>query len=128
MPGPYFLSLEQVLRIHASMVDAYGGAAGVRDMGLLQSAVAMPQASYGGQVLHPTVFDQAAAYLYHLVQNHPFLDGNKRIGAASALVFLAMNDVQIEGDEDGLVALTMSVASGGAGKDEIAEWLRGHVQ
>ncbi len=97
-------------------------------MGLLQSAVAMPQASYGGQVLHPTVFDQAAAYLYHLVQNHPFLDGNKRIGAASALVFLAMNDVQIEGDEDGLVALTMSVASGGAGKDEIAEWLRGHVQ
>jgi death-on-curing protein len=65
--------------------------------------------------------------LYHLVQNHPFLDGNKRIGAASALVFLAMNEVQIDGDEDGLVALTMSVASGGAGKTEIAEWLRAHA-
>ena len=127
MPDSYFLSLDQVLRIHASMVEAYGGAAGVRDMGLLQSAVAMPQASYGGQTLHPTIFDQAAAYLYHLVQNHPFVDGNKRIGAASALVFLAMNDVQIDGDEDGLVALTMSVASGGAGKDEIAVWLRAHA-
>ena len=127
MPGSYFLSLEQVLRIHTSMVEVYGGATGVRDMGLLQSAVAMPQASYGGQALHPTIFDQAAAYLYHLVQNHPFLDGNKRIGAASALVFLAINEVQIDGDEDGLVALTMSVASGAAGKDEIAKWLQAHV-
>jgi death-on-curing protein len=127
MPGPYFLSLEQVLRIHASMVEVYGGAAGVRDMGLLQSAVAMPQASYGGKTLHPTLFDQAAAYLYHLAQNHPFLDGNKRIGAASTLIFLAMNDVQIADDEDRLVALTMSVASGVAGKNEIAEWLRARV-
>ena len=126
MADPYYLSLEQVLRIHASMVDVYGGATGVRDMGLLQSAVAMPQASYGGQALHPTLFDQAAAYLYHLVQNHPFLDGNKRIGAASALVFLAMNGIQIEGDEDGLVELTMAVASGHLGKEAVADWLANH--
>ncbi len=126
MADPYFLSLEQVLRIHASMVEVYGGATGVRDMGLLQSAVAMPQASYGGQALHPTLLDQAAAYLYHLVQNHPFLDGNKRIGAASALVFLAMNGIQIEGDEDGLVEVTMAVASGQLGKDAVATWLADH--
>lgn len=124
MDQPYFLALEQVLRLQASLIDTYGGAPGIRDLGLLQSALAMPQASFGGQVLHPTVFDQAAAYLYHLVQNHPFVDGNKRIGAASALVFLAMNDIQIEGDETGLVALTLSVACGETGKDAIDQWFR----
>lgn len=69
----------------------------------------------------------AAAYLYHLVQNHPFLDGNKRTGAAAAIVFLAMNDVQIEADEDGLVDLTLSVARGQSGKPEIAEFFRTRV-
>lgn len=127
MGGSYFLSLEQVLRLHTSLIETYGGAAVIRDLGLLQSALAMPQASFGGQVLHPTVLDQAAAYLYHLVQNHPFVDGNKRIGAATALVFLAMNDLQIEGDENGLVALTMSVACGEIGKDTIAQWFRDHL-
>lgn len=124
MDQPYFLALEQVLRLQTSLIETYGGAPGIRDLGLLQSALAMPQASFGGQILHPTVFDQAAAYLYHLVQNHPFVDGNKRIGAASALVFLAMNDFQIEGDEDGLVALTLSVACGETGKAAIAQWFR----
>lgn len=124
MDQPYFLDLEQVLRLHASLIETYGGTAGIREVGLLQSALAMPQASFGGQVLHPTIFDQAAAYLYHLVQNHPFIDGNKRIGAATALVFLAMNDIQIDGDEDGLVALTLSVACGETGKDAIAQWFR----
>jgi death on curing protein len=124
---PYYLSLDQVLHLHASLIERYGGATEVRDMGLLQSALAMPQASFGGQTLHPTIFDQAAAYLYHLVQNHPFLDGNKRIGSATALVFLAMNDIQIEGDEEGLVALTLSVATGKTGKEAIAQWLRDRV-
>jgi death-on-curing protein len=124
----YFLSLDQILRLHASLIQHYGGAPAVRDMGLLQSAVAMPHASFGGEVLHPTLFDQAAAYLFHLVQNHPFMDGNKRIGAASAIVFLAMNDVQISGDEDGLVELTMAVASGRAGKSEISNWFSQHVR
>ncbi len=127
MGQPNFLSLEQVLRLQANLIEVYGGTAGIRDLGLVQSALAMPQASFGGQVLHPTLFDQAAAYLYHLVQNHPFVDGNKRIGAASALVFLAMNDTQITGDEDGLVALTLSVACGETGKTEIATWFRDHV-
>lgn len=127
MDQPYFLSMEQILRLHASLIETYGGAAGIRDVGLLQSALAMPQASFGGQVLHPTVFDQASAYLYHLVQNHPFIDGNKRIGAAAALVFLAMNDIQIASDEDGLVALTLSVACGETGKTTIAQWFKDHL-
>lgn len=123
MDEPYFLGLDQVLRLHASLIETYGGAEGIRDLGLLQSALAMPQACFGGQFLHSTIFDQAAD-LFHLVQNHPFHDGNKRIGAAAALVFLAMNDVQIVGDEEGLVAVTLSVARGETGKDHIAQWLR----
>lgn len=124
MQTPLFLDLEQVMRLHASMIERYGGTEGTRDVGLLQSAVAIPQMAYGGEYLHADVFEMAAAYLYHIVQNHPFLDGNKRTGAAAAIVFLAMNGVQIEADEDGLVALTLSVARGESGKPEIAEFFR----
>lgn len=124
MQTPLFLDLEQVMRLHASMIERYGGTEGTRDVGLLQSAVAMPQTAYGGEYLHAGVFEMAAAYLYHIVQNHPFLDGNKRTGAATAIVFLAMNGVQIEADEDGLVELTLSVACGQSGKPEIAKFFR----
>jgi death-on-curing protein len=124
MQTPLFLDFEQVMRLHTSMIERYGGTEGTRDVGLLQSAVAMPQMAYGGEYLHADVFEMAAAYLYHIVQNHPFLDGNKRTGVAAAIVFLAMNDVQIEADEDGLVELTLSVACGQTGKHEIAEFYR----
>jgi death-on-curing protein len=119
-----FLDIGQVLRIHLSMIERYGGEEGVRDIGLLHSALAMPQASFGGEPLHKDLFEMAAAYLYHIVQNHPFVDGNKRTGAAAALVFLAMNDVSIEADEEGLVALTLAVARGETGKTEIARFFR----
>lgn len=124
MQTPLFLDLEQVMRLHASMIERYGGMQGTRDVGLLQSAVAMPQMANGGECLHADVFEMAAAYLYHIVQNHPFLDGNKRTGAAAAIVFLAVNDVWIEADEEGLVELTLSVACGQSGKPEIAEFFR----
>lgn len=127
MPPPLFLDLEQVIRLHASMIERYGGADGLRDIGLLESAVAMPQMAFGGKHLHTDIFEMAAAYLYHLVQNHPFLDGNKRAGAAAAIVFLAMNDIEIEADEDGLVDLTLSVARGESGKAEIASFFRTRV-
>jgi death on curing protein len=91
---------------------------------LLQPAVAMPQMAYGGACPHADVFEMVAGCVYHIVQNHPFLDGNKRTGAAAAIVFLAMNDIQIEADEDGLVDLTLSVARGQSGKPEIAEFFR----
>ena len=124
MAAPVFLDMDRVIRTHRSLIEAYGGIDGIRDAGLLHSAIAMPQASFGGQYLHADLFEMAAAYLYHIVQNHPFLDGNKRTGAATAIIFLAMNDLEIEADEVGLVELTLSVACGNAGKSEIAEFFR----
>lgn len=125
---PLFLDIDRVLRTHLSLIEAYGGEPGVRDIGMLLSAIAMPQASFGGQFLHKDLFEMAAAYLFHIVQNHPFMDGNKRTGAASAIIFLDMNGVEIEADEEGLVDLTLHVASGHAGKQEIAAFLRGSAR
>jgi death-on-curing protein len=121
---PLFLDIERVLRTHLSLIERYGGAPGVRDAGLLHSAIAMPQASFGGELLHKDLFEMAAAYLFHIVQNHPFIDGNKRTGAATAIIFLDMNGIQIEADEGGLVDLTLRVARADAGKQEIAEFFR----
>jgi death-on-curing protein len=121
---PQFLDLDRVLRIHQSLIEAYGGAEGIRDVGLLQSAVAMPQASFGGRLLHGDLFGMAAAYLYHIVGNHPFVDGNKRTGAASAIIFLAMNGVDLQPDEEGLVNLTLAVAQSKAEKTQIADFFR----
>ena len=123
-----FLDLDHVLQIHRSLIERYGGIPGLRDVGLLQSAIAMPQASFGGEFLHKGLFEMAAAYLYHIVQNHPFLDGNKRTGAAVAIVFLAINGVDLQDDEEGLVGLTLAVAEGKASKQEIAGFLRGIAQ
>jgi len=122
---PLFLDLDRVLRTHVSLIERYGGEEGVRDVGLLHSAIAVPQASFGGALLHQDLFEMAAAYLYHIVQNHPFVDGNKRTGAAAAIIFLATNGVDLEADEPGLVDLTLAVARGQVGKSEIAEFFRG---
>ena len=123
-----FLTLDQVLRAHSSLIEAYGGIDGLRDAGLLQSAVAMPMAAYGGEFLHADIFEMAAAYLYHITQNHPFLDGNKRTGAACGLIFLAMNDVEVKADEEGLVAITLKVATGQADKAMVADFFRSIAQ
>ena len=124
MKAVRFLSLEQVLAIHADQVHRYGGGLGVRDLGLLKSAMAMPQASFSGQYLHPTLHEMAAAYLFHLTQNHPFLDGNKRIGLAAAIAFLGLNDTWLESDPAELLEMVLSVARGEIGKPEIAVFLR----
>ena len=121
---PLFLDIDRVLRTHLSLIKHYGGEEGLRDVGLLHSAIAMPQASFGGEFLHKDLFEMAAAYLYHIVQNHPFLDGNKRTGAAAAIIFLAMNGVELEADEEGLVNLTLGVAQGKIGKQQIVEFFR----
>jgi death-on-curing protein len=118
------LDLDRVLRTHRSLIERYGGAEGIHDAGLLHSASAMPQASFGGQFLHKDLFEMAAAYLYHIVQNHPFVDGNKRTGAASAIIFLAINGVEVDADEEGLVELTLAVAEGEVGKQQIADFFR----
>ncbi len=122
-----FLSVEDVLILHADQVDLYGGDHGVRDLGLLESAVAQPQAAFGGQVLHEFPFEMAAAYLFHIVQNHPFLDGNKRTGAVAALVFLDLNGIEIDAPKGAVYDLTISVATGRAGKVEIGGFFRSHI-
>jgi len=121
---PRFLSLEQVLAIHADQIDRYGGSLGVRDLGLLKSALGMPGATFGGEFLHPTLQEMAAAYLFHLTQNHPFVDGNKRIGLAAMIGFLALNDLWIESAPGELLDLVFRVARGEIGKPEIAVFLR----
>jgi death-on-curing protein len=125
--SPVFLTVDQVIRIHAAMVERYGGDPGIRDRGLLASAVAVPGAAYGGAYMHADLIEMAAAYLFHIVGNHPFIDGNKRAGAASAIVFLAMNGVEIEADQDGLADITLAVASSKASKAEVAAFFRGLV-
>jgi len=123
---PLFLTLKELLEIHRDQVEHYGGESGLRDMDLLQSALAMPAAGLGGRHLHTDLFEMAAAYLFHLVQNHPFLDGNKRTGAVAALVFLALNNVTIKADEDDYELLVLDVARGKADKPVIAEFFRKH--
>lgn len=127
MSEPHFLTADQVLHAHRSLIDVYGGSHGLRDEGLFRSAIAMPEAWFGGKFLHSDLFEMAAAYLYHLVQNHPFLDGNKRIGAATAVLFLGMNNIRIVADEDGLVEITLQTAQGKCAKPEIAEFFRQRV-
>jgi death on curing protein len=108
---PIFLTLDEVLEIHDEQIEKYGGSAGLRDAGGLESAVATPQATFGGEYLHPSIPAMAAAYLFHLCQNHPFIDGNKRVGANAAITFLFLNDWDANFDEDELVDLVLAVAS-----------------
>ena len=93
--APVFLNLAEVLEIHRDQIERYGGQAGIRDLGLLQSALAMPAAGFGGRYLHEDLLEMAAVYLFHIARNHPFVDGNKRTGAVAALVFLSLNDIEI---------------------------------
>lgn len=119
-----FLTFDEVLESHQAQVAVYGGSDGIRDVGLLESALAQPQASYGGQYLHADVFEMSAAYLFHLVQNHPFVDGNKRIGLEAALLFLELNGHSIEAPDQELIALVLATAQGITTKTEIAAFFR----
>ena len=114
--GIDFLSVADVLTIHRDQIERYGGECGIRDLGLLESALAMPQAGAGGKRFHQDLFEMAGAYLFHIVKNHPFLDGNKRVGAMAAIVFLELNDVELAADEPGLEAVTLAVAEGSTGE------------
>jgi death on curing protein len=124
---PTFLTLEEVVEIHCDQIIRYGGSQGIRDLGLLQSAVAQPAASFDGQYLHADLFEMAAAYLFHLVQNHPFLDGNKRVGAVAAIVFLLMNDQDLKMTNEELEELVLHVAQGQADKAAVSQFLRDHA-
>ncbi len=124
---PVFLSLGEILEIHRDQTERYGGDPAIRDFGLLRSALAMPAAGVDERYLHNDLFEMAAAYLFHLIVNHPSIDGNKRTGAVAALVFLSLNGIEIEADEDSFEELVRSVAQGKTGKTSVAEFLRVHA-
>ncbi|MFH0901755.1 MAG: type II toxin-antitoxin system death-on-curing family toxin [Pseudomonadota bacterium] len=122
--SPEFLDLEDVLELHALQLARYGGVDGLRDRGLLESALAQPQATFDGAFVHDGLFVMAAAYLFHIVQNHPFVDGNKRTGLLATLVFLDLNGISITHGSPGLYELTLGVAEGRVTKTAAAETLR----
>lgn len=118
-----FLTLDEVIEIHRDMIERYGGRFGIRDMSLLESAVAMPQAGFGDQYFHSDLFEMAAAYLFHIVR-HPFVDGNKRTGAMAAFVFLKLNRFSLNAGELEFERVVQGVAEGKLGKAPLADFLR----
>ena len=119
-----FLTLVEVVEIHSDQIQHYGGSEGIRDMNLLSSAVAMPYASFSGMFLHSDLYEMAAAYAFHICQNHPFVDGNKRTALASALIFLELNGVSISDSQGKLDEAVVSLASGDVNKVDFAKILR----
>ena len=123
-----FLSVEDVLTIHDDTIAQEGGLPGVRDVGLLESAVLMPQHQFGGVYLHEGLAAMAAAYLFHIASNHAFLDGNKRAAAMSALVFLDVYGIRTLPPPADLEAITLRVAAGEMDKEALTEWMRQQIE
>jgi len=125
---PLFLTLDEVLEIHALQIELYGGSDRIRDPAGLQSAVATPMVTFAGEFLHATIPAMAAAYLFHMWQNHPFIDGNKRTGANAAITFLLINDWDLDVSEEQLVDLVLSVTSGTTSKSALTEIFEGRCR
>jgi death on curing protein len=121
---PLFLRLDEVIEVHTDQITRYGGRVGIRDVELLKSAVAIPAAGFREDYFHGDIFEMTAAYLFHIVRNHPFIDGNKRTGAVTSVVFLMMNGIELEADEDAFDKLVLSVAEGKTDKSTIARFFR----
>jgi death-on-curing protein len=121
-----FVPEEIVPILQADLIERYGGRHGLRDPGLLASALAQPRMTAGGKYLHRTLFDKAAAYGYHLARNHPFLDGNKRIAFVTMDIFLQMNGRQINAPEEEAFKTISQLAAGGLSKRSLAKWLKTH--
>ena len=122
-----YLSIDQVLLLHQAGIEMFGGSGGLRDRGALESAVARPTMTFGGEDLYPDEASKAAALLHSLVMNHAFVDGNKRIGIAGAELFLRLNGYRLTGDDSELEDLTMSVARGEIDAEALAIWFRQRI-
>ena len=123
-----FLTLEDVLALHDALIQRYGGSPGFRDTGLLEAALAMPQAGFGSQYFHDFPHEMAAAYLFHLVRNHAFIDGNKRVALACAILFFKINRVSYSITEEEAVDLTVETASGNMDKGAVTAFFRKHLK
>jgi death-on-curing protein len=121
---PVFLTPDQVLEVHREQLSLFGGSDGIRDQGLFDAALAMPQAGFGGEYAHEDIPAMAAAYLFHIVKNHSFIDGNKRVGADVALIFLELNGLDSRLTNAEVVSLTLGVAEGRLSKKDATEMLR----
>jgi death-on-curing protein len=122
-----YLTLGEVVDLHARLLEQTGGARGIRDLGLLESALAQPKATFGGADLHPVLLDKAAALGFSLVANHPFVDGNKRIGHAAMETFLVLNGVEIDASVDEQERLMLDIAAGRTTRSALAQWLAAHT-
>ena len=123
-----FLTLEDVLALQDELIQRYGGAPGLRDAGLLEAALAMPQAGFGGQYFHEFPHEMGAAYLFHLVRNHAFIDGNKRVALACAILFFKINRVPYSITEEEAVELILAAASGKMDKGAVTAFFRQHLK
>lgn len=123
-----YLTLEEVLELHRLAVERTGGLDGVRDLGGLDSAVAQPQMTFGGQDLYPSLAEKAAALGHSLVLNHPFLDGNKRVGHAAMETFLVLNGLELMASVDEQEQVILRLAAGSLDRDEFAAWVQSHLQ
>ena len=123
-----YLTTQQVLAIHDQMVKRFGGSHGIRDLGLVESAVGRPQATYDDADLYENIFDKAAALLQSLLKNHPFVDGNKRTALTSAGIFLKTNDYKLKNYHEEEVEFAVSVDSKHLSIEEISDWLKSHTE
>lgn len=121
------VTLEEVKRAHTQLLRQSGGGDGVRDAGMLDSAVARPRSFFGGRDLYPTLEAKAAALCHSLVLNHPFVDGNKRIGHHVMWVFLRLNGLRLVAPIDEAEALILRLAAGGCELEELEAWVHAHV-
>ena len=127
MSEPIFLGLDEIIEIHNDQIKRYGGLSGIRDIELLKSAIAIPAACFGGDYLHKDIYEMASAYMFHIVRNHPFIDGNKRTGAVASVIFLIMNGLDLFADEVAFEKMVLSVAEGKSDKAKIAKFFRNNT-
>ena len=121
------LSLAEVLGLHRLILESCGGAAGIRDLGALESAVAQPHLTFGGEDLYPTIAEKAAALCFSLVLGHPFVDGNKRVGHAAMETFLVLNGFELASDVDEQEGRMLALAAGELERSELVAWVSGHI-
>ena len=122
-----FLTLTEILELHRRVIEQSGGSSGIRDLGMLESALAQPRMAFGGQDLYPTIIEKTSALGFSLINNHPFIDGNKRIGHAAMETFLVLNGYEIEATVDEQEQVILGVASSQLSRDGFTHWLRAHI-
>jgi len=119
-----YLTAAQIITIHDELLEDFGGLAGIRDKNLLFSALEIPKTSFGNKKIYPSLFEKASAYLYHLIKNHPFNDGNKRTAYVAALVFLTINQAPIKFKINDLEQIVINVANGKINKEKLTHFFK----